>query len=340
MKNGLLNENMTSLFLQKSAMKKLKEMKLNGKVKSVRETAEILTGRTCQPASGSVTYFNETGELIKLKSYQSSLARCANTEHSFGKNERLMKTVTTIDRIVTAIDIYHYHKNGAISQRESKSADVGLRAPKGTIDLNKFQITKYDLKGNPIEKMNSMDGITISKSIYTYDKNGKLLEKIEYDENDSISSSESYKYDDKGNISEKISSCCDVFENNQTKVLNTYDAQGRNLESRTFYREGEPEEILKKNWLLQSTTEYSYDAESQFINTTDIYYDENDQIEDETTSQKVISLQTKQTGKMEATQEEIQYEYEYDDSQNWTKKIPLLKNYPIRVERREITYYD
>ena len=144
-----------------------------------------------------------------------------------------------------------------------------------------------------------------------------------------ISSSESYQYDDKGNISEKISSCCDDFENNQTKILNTYDAQGRNQESKTFYREGEPEEILKKNWLLQSTTKYSYDTESQFINTTDIYYDENDQIEEENTSQKVISLQSIQTVKMTAPQEELQCEY--DDNQNWTKKVPLIKNYPIQV---------
>ena len=184
MKNGLLNENTTPYTYKKTAMIKLKELKLNGKVKSVRETSELLNGSTCQPVSGSITHFNETGKLTKSENYQSSLTGVYNTESSYDKNERLTKTVTTIDKIVTAIDLYHYRQNGSISQKESKSADVGLRAPKDPVDLNKCQITNYDTQGNEIEIMNSMDGITLSKSIFSYDENGKILEEFEYDEND------------------------------------------------------------------------------------------------------------------------------------------------------------
>ena len=169
-------------------MTRLANMKLNGKVKSVHETEEILNGRVCKPGSGSITCFNETGELIKSESYESSLARCSNTERSYGKNERLMKTVTTIDRFITSIDVYHYHKNGAISKIESQSVNGHFLTLKGPVELNKYQIKKYDLKGNLIENMKSIDGITISKSIFTYDKNRKLLEEIEYDEKESISS--------------------------------------------------------------------------------------------------------------------------------------------------------
>ena len=319
-------------------MNRLQQMNLNGKVKSVCITSRSYKGAFSGGSSDSSTYhFDESGMLTKSESINYINRRSSRSEDIYDENEKLIKRNSFNNEVMEEITIYRYHPKGNLALVERLG--TGKLFPSDTDELNEKHITRFDLNGNIIESIKSRDGVILSRSVLNYDENRNVLERIDYEKDDKLSSKESFTYDENGKIIEKYTVCNDEYTTTISKVLKTYDTQGRVIESSTFSKEGPDKEVLEKNWLLRSTDKYTYTSDVELRESTCFQYDENDQLIDKHISLNETGIRAKPSPKPK-NEEEIRCEYEYDDKNNWIKKSEFSGNSLRNTEDREITYYE
>lgn len=164
-------------------------------------------------------------------------------------------------------------------------------------------IYKNDYNGNTIESNTyEADGSFSGKSIYKYDITGNIIMVNLYESDGSLKNKWIYKYDDKGNEIEG-----DFYKSDGSldkKTIYKYDGKGNEIE-RAFY---------KSDGSLSSKSLQKYDYKGFEIERG--WY--------------------KSDGSFD---EKYTYNYTFDVTDNWIKKIELKNTFPQSITEREIEYY-
>ena len=217
---------------EKSTQKNdLAELKLNGKVKSIRKIpykavekfGEVVKGDALDRFGENLQItFNDKGNKIE--------------ENLFNSDGRLSFKLT-----------YKYDNKG--NKIESNSFDPDRR-------LSSKSTYKYDDKGNKIEQnfFNS-DGSLSFKYTYKYDDKGNQIEENWFGSNVSSSFKHTYKYDDKGNQIEQ--NYFDPDGRLSLKYTYKYDDKGNQIEENSFISDGNLDD--------KYTYKYTYDQQGNWI---------------------------------------------------------------------------
>ena len=191
----------------------LDEIKLKGKVKSIKETSyeaiqkdgEIVIGKRAKPSWKKDSYrgFNRKGELTEELVY--------NTDGSL----RSISTLKTINK---------------------NSVSESIFKPSGELKFR--QISNYNDNGKLVEKVRfNLDGETLVRNLYRYDENGNRIEDLQYfntNENPSIKTT--YKYDELGNKVEEF--MYNPEDRLIAKWLSKYNDQNSLVEENYYYADG------------------------------------------------------------------------------------------------------
>ena len=188
--------------------------------------------------------------------------------------------------------------------------------------LHDKSIYKYNDKGNLFESSTLYKENETTKQIYNYNTKGKLIG-INYFRNEKFFMEDYYQYDDKGNLIDYSSWTVDP-KKLQWQTHFKYNEQGNLIEKEhnrsendsyveTFKYDDRGNIIIKKGGLDEKTT-YVYDEKNNVIQKT--YYNEKDEI-----------------------QRSLNFEYEYDNNDNWTKRVAFILDKPGAISIREYEYY-
>lgn len=183
-------------------------------------------------------------------------------------------------------------------------------------------IYKYNEKGNLFESSSLPNKYGKSKQTYHYNTKGKLT-KINYYRNEKFFMEDYYQYDDKGNLIDYSSWTADP-KKLQWQTHFKYNEQGNLIEKEhhrsennsyveTFKYDDKGNIIIIEKGADEKTT-YVYDEKNNVIQKT--YYNEKDEI-----------------------QRSLNFEYEYDNNDNWTKRVAFILDKPGAISIREYEYY-
>jgi len=161
---------------------------------------------------------------------------------------------------------------------------------------------KYDEKGNIEGNEYSADGSLNRKEVYKYAEKGNLIEMSGYDFDGSLMYKFVYKYDNKRHLIEH--SLYNPDGNLREKSIYKYDNKGNKIEEDKYHSNGS----------LDYTLAYKYDKKGNVI--------------DEGWYNRVGNLIPQYT-----------YKYEYDEKNNWIKKIKYDDDVATVITVREIEYY-
>ena len=218
---------------------------------------------------------------------------------------------------------------------------------------NSKSIANYDEKGSLLEWKNILNGHR--RNCLVYDNTGLLKEINNYDDEGILSSTDFYKHDTKGKVIE-IQTDGGFLKSKEVFI---YDDQGHLIEKREhisddaidslFYKYNEDGDKIECVGELDPSMEgttyvkftYKYDLGRKLIEKnreltnrdgssymTTWKYDKFENEIEEITYDVNGSLETK-----------ISFQYEYDATGNWIKKIKLEKDKDNAITKREIEYY-
>jgi len=210
----------------------------------------------------------------------------------------------------------------------------------GSVFVGKTLYT-YDLQGKLIETVSyNSDNSLLSKTVYTYADTGNLVEMVSYNADGSLDSKTEYTYDDAGRLTEAVSSASFGL---LSRIRYVYDDQGHLLE-----------ELFEHSRLI-----HTYDIQGNRIRT--VSYDAHDPglgiektVETYDANGNILELTTYYTekvgeeeGKPIPPPSKRIYTYEWDARSNWVKQTqtsctaetgkPVCE--PSLVTYRTITYY-
>ena len=169
--------------------------------------------------SKSVKRYNEDGNVLEYLSYGNNGSLKDNLTYKYDEQGYLTETYSQVvyimapskwvyknDRYGYEVEMNAYLKDGSLS---SKSTSI------------------YNAKGNMVER-NWNGGKETAKQVCSYDTKNNLIERNDYYNGSEISSLKTtYKYDDKGNVTEYLAVNASVhFYNKETYE---YDANGNRI---------------------------------------------------------------------------------------------------------------
>jgi hypothetical protein len=198
-----------------------------------------------------------------------------------------------------------YHRNELWLKVNYKYNDKGYKILEKRYSVLTFlcgkRTFKYDDSGNKIEENRyNSKGILNTKIIFSFDKKGDNIEESIYNADGSLNFRRTYKYDDRGNkIETKGYNKDGVLEVTGT---DDYDDNGNKIGRNLYGAEGE----------LISSEIFKYDERQNLTFKSD-----------ENRIEKI----------------KIEYQYEFDETGNWIKKIKVLNDNPIIIIQRVIKYY-
>ena len=215
---------------EKSTQKNdLAELKLNGKVKSIREIPYEAVEKFGEVAKGDALdiigenlqiTFNEKGNKLEENSFNSDGS--LNSKYTYKYDDKGNKIESNL-----------FNSDGRFS---------------GMLTY------KYDDKGNQIEANSfNSDGSLFSKYTYKYDDKGNQIEKNYFNSDGRLFYKYTYKYDDKGNKIESNLLNSDVNLDDKYTYKYTYDQQG-NWIQRIAYKVKNG--VEKPSQIVERTIEY------------------------------------------------------------------------------------
>lgn len=190
-------------------------------------------------------------------------------------------------------------------------------------------IIRYDKYGNILTENTFDDEGNLESQIkFKYNKR-KKISRIEYDQDKKMECKNTYKYNEKGLISEDNRFLSDnkLFR----KFRYKYDEKGNQIEEKVY----DPDDslIYCNSWKYNDKgfkIEFTYtDIKKNKLSNKHIYnYDEQGNPIEHTEYDSEGNLVNKD-----------KWEYEYDKENNWTKKIEFLRGNPRFISIRKIEYY-
>jgi hypothetical protein len=235
-------------------------------------------------------------------------------------------------------------------------------------EIREYKSITYDLKGNIIDKID-IRGEYQYHYKYTYNSYGIIIEELNYDKNEVLSSKSNYKFDSKGNKiamiktrynNSKIYTDTTIFTYNvfgkitlEEKKLNRfklgdsfrrktykYDAYNRLLEILEFYT------YLQEQPRYESKESYSYNSNGKIVEKQEIRYDNNN--EDWKKIEKFDSngnlIEEVSISNWSNKHHRSVDKFEYDSYGNWIKKIKYYTESPktipeyYHITERKIEY--
>lgn len=205
----------------------LTELKLKGKVKTLKETkyiavdkfGEIQKGDMVDEVPKYICSFNEIGKKTEESQYNSDGSLLISGRWIYKYDDKMNN-----------IEINMYSSDGSLNDKniyiyDDKGNKTEWNAYNSNGSLSFKWSYKYDDKGNLIESNNySSKGSLIAKYIYKYDDKGNKIEENLYLPNNELMGKTTYVYDDKGNEIEKQDYKSDGSLGN--KSIKKYDDKG------------------------------------------------------------------------------------------------------------------
>jgi hypothetical protein len=241
----------------------LKELNLNGKVKSVREI--------------SYKAIYNLGEIIKGERQR---------EQKFDWDKYIL-----FDTVGNKIEKYFYYSSGSLYikytfEYNNKGILTGISKFNSDSTLNRSSVYKYDDNENLIEiNRYKPDKSLDKKSIYKYDDNRNLIEENEYKSDGSLDVRKTYKYDSNGDlIKSEAYHSKEFLSKLNKKSIYKYDNNGNKIEENTYnfndslieesiYEFDENRNLIKlkrydyeEGLDLSKTYRYEYDNNKNWIN--------------------------------------------------------------------------
>jgi hypothetical protein len=199
-------------------------------------------------------------------------------------------------------------------------------------------IYKYDSKDNLIETEYYFCGLLTNKIINKYDESGNNIESMEYNEDGELAKVKVFKYDEKRNVIER--SFYNKFGELNSKTIQVYDNNSNVIEEERY-------DFLNPSFSRKHT--YKYDNNGNKIEKK--YYHHPDYILKQIDNCKYdnygnvtedLTIYSNFSKTKTNKNEEISgfyYKYEYDNLNNWIKKLKL-RNYILEeITERVIKYY-
>ena len=204
----------------------------------------------------------------------------------------------------------------------------------GYSEIYKDMITtyRYDSIGNLKDYlMIYSDSSFYSKSVYKYDKYGKLIELKWYRDSRLENSSERdtyrYFYNEDGQIifEEKL----DFQDRRINLTLNSYNEKGQIIKDETYYFNLD---CFPGEW------EYEYDELGNLIEKNQMtgrYIDSKTTYKYDNLQNPIEKIEYDSDGKIDSKRE---HKYEFDKIGNWVKRIDIIDDIPQYILIREIEY--
>lgn len=214
------------------------------------------------------------------------------------------------------------------------------RSPKGGyLTFNKngglIETLEYDLNNKVKEKI-----------IFTYNENGNIIEENIFDNNDKFDYKVVFKYNDKGYLIDRS-----LYKNDgklHSKFVYKYNKKDNQI-NKSLYFDGE----------LDSTEDYKYDDKGNLIESNVVSYgkfinwetsffefdnqgnliEESSNINSKEGSLDLITTYNYNKYGDKITKDDTTYEYVYDSQKNWIKRIEFYNGVPKFIVERKIEYY-
>jgi len=314
----------------------IEEMNLKGKVKSLKKD--------------SYEVIKKNGEIHKGKiviEYESKQYFIFDTKGN--KIEEGSYKYETDGSIITYT--YKYNDKGNKTEKKKYYIDGGLETK---------YIYKYDDIGNLIEESDYFQENRINnKQTYKYNDKGNLIE-TNYSNSTGMKTKQTYKYDNKENLIEEIYSTSfsvsSGYEGYETKYIYKYDSKGNEIE-KEFYTDGrfEVKTTYKYDDKGNITEDGMYDSFGKSLGENQYKYDDKgNKIEWNYKNSLYGGLKGKVTLKYDdkgnlieennfksfgLSKKNTTDKYEYDENNNWIKRVGYIKKKPVGIIERTIEYY-
>lgn len=243
--------------------------------KAVEKFGEISKGNSFENYSGltnsTFTIFNEDGYIIELNTYDKNNILLFKEKYIYNDENKLLET-------------NYYENNGKLHSKY-----------KYNYSYNSIRINNYDYEGNLV-------GYEIKKT----DSNGNVIEAI-----NSLGYKHIYKYNSKGNITERLHYFSDESNFNRKRIY-IYDSLGNLIEEKMTHSDGSFGDLSK----------YKYDNLGNKI-------EELTYVNKDLDSYKKI----------------LKYEFEekrnsfFNNKKNWIKCIEFINGKPKKITERKLNYY-
>lgn len=220
-----------------------------------------------------------------------------------------------------------------------------------TIDST-MVIYKYDDKNNLIEQKEYESNNIIFNITYKYNENNQLIEECKYNTDDILNYQTMYEYDSKDNLLEKNIYLLNSDYNRMTKEVYIYDDKNNVIEENIhnigrfsrkltykYDKEGNRIEYTEyEGWRHSFSFEYDdMPYYNQKIRKNEYKYDKQGSII-EKASYTFYSLNDKVIKTVDEPKR--LYKYEYDNQNNWIKKISFYEGTAKSITERKIEYYE
>ena len=211
-----------------------KTSKLNGKVKTVKETeykaieenGEIIKGEVNYRATPTTSVYSKKGNLTEKSQHNSDGSLNKKWIGNFNeKGNRIGRSLYNSDGSLEEKSVFKYDEKENLIETSQYNPDGSL---------NQKQVNKYDKKGNLIEaRKYDSDGVFGSEWIFRYDKKGNRIEESLYNSDGSLKYKWAFKYDKNGNV---------IEENSHTTYKYEFDKKNNWIKKIT-YKNSIPQKI-------------------------------------------------------------------------------------------------
>lgn len=244
----------------------------------------------------------------------------------FGEYEKdtlLSKKGRVYDQNGNLVTIYNFSPEGElIDSLTFKNEYLAKNLIKSfSEDEKNFRIIEYNEKSQPIRIKYSKGTSDTSAVTFIYDEEGNQIEKNWYRPLGELSSKVKRKFNRESKIVEEIE----------------YNPDGSLYERYTYSYDSEGYERIGYNDNSEETFRYSFDTEGNLLKREFIMRGSkmvNEYYNDE--QKNVTEIITYEDGDIVA---HLKYVYEYDESENWIRKIDFREGKATEITERKIQYY-
>jgi len=261
---------------------------LKGPVKSMKTVyppSDVDLGEDIVMPAYEVISFDEAGKIVSQISYDKDgkeINAILYGYDAFGKLsaisgrengvEQIIGELTIEDGKIVSIVADEGEDKSTITMEYDENGRLVAQIITGMSEGQEMQIAvnmAYDERGNLIEESMSMMGMVLSKSVFEFDSNNLKIRELEYmymfaepgTEPEPIASQ--FEYNEKGDVSKKISDSFFSDDKEVTVYEYEYDAAG-NYTHMTVYFLYSIQDLEKENWKELATVESEETREIEY----------------------------------------------------------------------------
>lgn len=238
------------------------ELKLNGKVKSIKEISYEAVYRFGEIAKGKkkgipnsyindkYLLFNQKGNKIEEIEYKSDGSIKSKRLYNYDdKNYLIGKNSNKSDGSNFSKSTYTYNEKGKLIENITDSLDFRTKT-----------IFKYDNRNNLIDKSwYSKNGSLSGKYTYKYNTKDYKTEKNSYSREGNLKSNKKYKYDSKNNLVEENK--YDSKGSHSRRTRYTYNEKGYLIEVKSYHSDGS----IALNYIYKYNDKIDFDKKDNWI---------------------------------------------------------------------------